>query len=173
MTAIAGGLAIPLLLIPLMGAADSEPDPEDAHGVFTGEMKSVFYVVDVEVAAPFYRDVLGFEFQGFAERDGNPYYAEMVADRVKFALHEPMSQRQEAKVGQQRLYFRVKDLEAHRTGVVARGGEAGDIKVTEWMDMFLVRDPDGNEIIFAFTDLERHSINPWNTDPPKTREAGN
>ena len=71
----------------------------------------MLYVVDVEAAAPFYRDVLGFEFQGFAERDGESYYAEMVADRVKFALHEPMSPRQEAKIGQQRVYFRVNDLE--------------------------------------------------------------
>jgi predicted enzyme related to lactoylglutathione lyase len=93
----------------------------------------------------------------------------MVAAKVKFALHEPMSPAQESKIGQQRLYFRIEDLAAHHSRVLAWGGDAGEIKKTDWMDMFLIRDPDGNEIIFAFTDPDRHAIYPWNTDVPAAK----
>lgn len=149
-------------------------DPRDAHGTFTGDIKAVLYVSDVEKSAPFYRDVLGFDFLGFANSKGQPYYAEMAAARVKFGLHEPTSSSQEAKVGQQRLYFRVRDLRAHRARVLARGGEPGEIKVTSWMDMFTVRDPDGNEVVFAVTDPGRHTSNPWTVDDPaeETHETG-
>ena len=139
-------------------------DPKTAHGVFTGEIKPVVYVTDVEKSAPFYRDVLGFAFEGFANLDDQPYYAEMAAGRTKFGLHEPTSAGQEEKVGRQRLYFRVRDLSAHRSRVAAWGGEPGEIKKTSWMDMFIVRDPDGNEIVFAVTDPSRHSSNPWSID---------
>jgi predicted enzyme related to lactoylglutathione lyase len=147
-------------LLPV-GAGETKPDEWDAHGAFTGEVKPVVYVRDVEKRAPFYRDVLGFELQGFAEADGRPYYAEMLAGGLKFGLHNPMDEAQRARVGRLRLYFRVKDLRLHRSRVAARGGKPGEIKVTDWMDLFIVRDPDGNEIVFAFTDPERHSIDPW------------
>lgn len=136
-------------------------DPRDAHGRFTGEIKPVLYVSDVEKSAPFYRDVLGFEFEGFADSHGQPYYAEMAAAGVKFGLHEPTSSAQRDKVGKQRLYFRVEDLRAHHARVRARGGEPGKIIETAWMDLFIVRDPDGNEIAFAVTDPGRHTSNPW------------
>lgn len=145
----------------------AESHRED-HGTFTGEIKSVLYVKDVEKSAPFYRDVLGFGFLGFANSKGHPYYAEMAAAGVKFGLHEPTSTAQESKVGQQRLYFRIEDLQAHRQRILAWGGTPGDIKTTDWMDMFIVRDPDGNEIVFAVTDPERHSSNPWRTEAPDT-----
>jgi predicted enzyme related to lactoylglutathione lyase len=133
-----------------------------SHGVFTGELKSVLYVADVERSAAFFRDVLGFDFDGFAKRaDGRPYYAEMLADDTKFGLHEPTSPGQESRIGEQRLYFRVRDLAAHRARVAARGGKPGKIKQTDWMDMFVVADPDGHEIVFAFTDPASHSIDPW------------
>jgi predicted enzyme related to lactoylglutathione lyase len=133
----------------------------NSHGVFTGEQKSVLYVADVEKSAEFFEKVLGFGFDGFAERDGRPYYAEMLAGGTKFGLHEPTSPGQESRIGEQRLYFRIRDLSAHRVRVAARGGEPGAIKKTDWMDMFVVRDPDGHEIVFAFTDAEEHSIDPW------------
>lgn len=157
-----------LLFLPLACAAsgDRPGDPRDVHGGFTGEMKSVLYVTDVVKSVPFYRDVLGFDFQGFAGEEADPYYAEMSAAGVKFCLHEPMSAGQETNIGRLRLYFRVKDVQAHRSRVLARGGDAGEIMTTDWMDMFLVCDPDGNEIIFALTDPERHSIYPWNIGEP-------
>jgi predicted enzyme related to lactoylglutathione lyase len=152
------------LSLALAVSGRAEDDARQAHGIFTGEVKPVLYVTDVEKSAPFYRDVLGFEFQGYANSKGEPYYAEMVAGAQKFGLHEPTSADQESRVGKERLYFRVKDLERHRARVVAWGGEAGEIKKTAWMDMFIVRDPDGNEIVFAVTDPSRHTSNPWKAD---------
>ena len=134
----------------------------NSHGVFTGELKPLLYVADVEKSAEFFEDVLGFGFEGFAERaDGRPYYAEMFAGGRKFGLHEPTSPGQKSRVGEQRLYFRVRDLAAHRSRVAARGGEPGLIKETDWMDMFIVRDHDGHEIVFAATDPIKHTIDPW------------
>jgi predicted enzyme related to lactoylglutathione lyase len=150
-------------LLAMHASEREEGDMREAHGVFTGDVKAVLYVTNVEESMPFYRDLLGFAFQGFANLDGNPYYAEMVAGHTKFGLHEPTSKGQEAKIGQLRLYFRVIDLHAHRSRVLAWGGGPGEIKSTGWMDMFVVRDPDGNEIVFATTDPERHSSNPWST----------
>jgi predicted enzyme related to lactoylglutathione lyase len=163
MRAFSGILVFSALLLALGLKGETQKDLRNAHGIFTGDIKPVLYVTDVEQAAPFYRDVLGFDFQGYAKMNGQPYYAEMAAAEVKFGLHKPTIPVQESKVGQQRLYFRIENLPAHRSRVLAWGREAGEIKTTDWMDMFLVRDPDGNEIVFAVTHPERHTINPWNT----------
>ena len=160
------------LLLMLGVSSQAQDDPRKAHGIFTGEIKPVLYVSDVEKSAPFYRDVLGFDFQGYSNLDGHPYYAEMAASGLKFGLHEPTSSVQEPKIGHQRLYFRIKDLRAHRSRVLAWAGEPGEIKATAWMDMFIVRDPDGNEIVFAVTDPKRHSSNPWNTESTAARTQG-
>lgn len=154
-------LVFAILLLAAESTGQVTNNSREAHGVFTGEIKAVFYVVDVEKSTPFYRDVLGFDFQEFANLDGHPYYAEMLAAGVKFGLHEAVSDGQEPKIGQQRLYFRVEDLSAHRSRVLAWGGKPTEIVKTDWMDMFMVRDPDGNEIIFAVTDLTKHPIDPW------------
>jgi len=132
-----------------------------ADDMFTGQVKPVLYVSDVETAAPFYRDVLGFAFLGYSELEGEPYYAEMAAGPLKFGLHEPTSAEQVPRIGQQRLYFRVTDLARQRERVLAAGGTAGDVIETDWMDMFIVRDADGHEIVFAVTDPSRHSVDPW------------
>lgn len=136
-------------------------DSRTAHGGFTGEVKPVLYVADVEKSAPFFRDVLGFELLDFAGSDDDPYYAELAAGEQKIGLHEPTAPSQETRVGQQRIYFRIEDLARHRARVVAWGAEPGAVVETAWMDYFIVRDPDGNEIVFAVTDPERHSIDPW------------
>jgi len=150
-----------ILSVTLAGPVQAQDDPREAHGSFTGDIKPVLYVTNVEKSMPFYRDVLGFDFEGFADLDGGPYYAEMVAGGRKFGLHEPTSTGQDSMVGRERLYFRVGDLDVHRSRVLARGGNPGEIRKTGWMDMFIVHDPDGNEIVFAVTDVERHSGNPW------------
>jgi predicted enzyme related to lactoylglutathione lyase len=129
--------------------------------MFTGEVKPVLYVTDVEVAAPFYRDVLGFEFLGFSNANGEPYYAEMTAGPLKFGLHEAMNPEQEPRIGQQRLYFRVTDLPGHLARIAEAGGAPGDMIETDWMDMFIVRDADGHEIVFAYSDPSEHPIDPW------------
>jgi predicted enzyme related to lactoylglutathione lyase len=163
-------MLLSIALLPAVAASgETQSDPRNAHGIFTGEIKAVIYVTDVEKGAPYYRDVFGFAFDGFANLDGEPYYAEMVAGEVKFALHEPTSPGQEAKIGQQRLYFRVRNLDDQYMRVAAWAGDPGEIKRRDWMDMFIVRDPDGNEIVFAVTDPERHGINPWNTEEPAER----
>lgn len=155
---IAASLALAGFVIP------AEMSGYSPHGGFTGEVKPVIYVADVERSAPFYRDVLGFELDGFAGDEADPYYAEMLAARLKFGLHEPTMSGDEERVGRQRLYFRVRDLEAHRRYVEARGADVGEIVRRSWMDFFSVRDFDDNEIVFAVTDAERHASQPWSRD---------
>lgn len=140
--------------------------------VFTGEVKPVLYVEDVEAAVPFYRDVLGFGFLGFSELEGAPYYAEMTAGPLKFGLHEPLDPEQEERVGRQRLYFRVRDVDAQRAAVTRRGGEPSEMVRTAWMDFFIVRDADGHEIVFAVTDPARHDMDPWRVEPGGARAPG-
>lgn len=131
------------------------------HGGFTGDVKPVLYVSDVRRAAPFYTDVLGFDLDGFAGDEADPYYAEMLAGRLKFGLHEPTMDGDEERVGRQRLYFRVRDLETHRQRVQAEGGSPSEIYRRSWMDYFTVRDPDGNVVAFAATVPDRHTSQPW------------
>lgn len=134
----------------------------DSHGGFTGDIKSVLYVNDVEASARFFDEVLGFEFLGLTNlAGGEPYYAEFAAGGRKFGLHEPINEEQEERVGQQRIYFRVRDLDAHRARLEARDVAVGETVKTDWMDFFIVRDADGHEIVFAFTDPELHGTNPW------------
>ncbi len=133
----------------------------DPHGQFTGNIKPIIYVSDVEKSAPFYRDVLGFELDGFAGDEADPYYAEMLAGPTKFGLHEPTMSGDELRVGRQRLYFRVHDLEAHSRYVEANGINVPEIYRRDWMDYFIVKDLDGNTVVFAVTDSERHTSEPW------------
>jgi catechol 2,3-dioxygenase-like lactoylglutathione lyase family enzyme len=141
----------------LAGAANGD----DPHGQFTGNIKSIIYVSNVEESAPFYRDVLGFKLDGFAGDEADPYYAEMLAGPTKFGLHEPTMSGDELRVGRQRLYFRVHDLEAHSRYVEANGINVPEIYRRDWMDYFIVKDLDGNTVVFAVTDSERHTSEPW------------
>ena len=135
------GIAIVLVTLGAFDAVGAaQQDARGAHGGFTGEVKPVLYVTDAEASMPFFRDVLGFDFLGYSNIDGAPYYAELAAGPVKFGIHEPINAEQEERVGQQRLYFRVEDLTAHRSRVAAWGGEPGEVVETDWMDFFIVRD---------------------------------
>lgn len=146
------------------GEIETDPAAENA-GVhparFLGQVKPVLYVADVRTAAAFYRDVLGFQFLGFAGKEDAPYYAEMAAGDQKFGLHEPQNDRDRERVGKQKLYFRVNHVEPHRAWVISKGTDASEIKHTDWMDMFTVRDTDGHDIVFAETDPAVHKTNPW------------
>ena len=134
----------------------------DSHGGFTGDIKSVLYVSDVEASAQFFDEVLGFEFLGLTNlAGGQPYYAELAANGRKFGLHEPVNAEQEGRIGRQRIYFRVRDLDAHRARLQARDVAVGETVETDWMDFFIVRDADGHEIVIAVTDPERHGTDPW------------
>ena len=142
-----------------------EANVDDPHGHFTGAIKPIIYVSNVEKSAPFYRDVLGFVLDGFAGDESDPYYAEMLAGPTKFGLHEPTMSGDKLRIGQQRLYFRVRDLSAHRRYVETHGVEVKAIFQRSWMDYFLVKDLDGNIVVFAVTDLERHTSEPWTNEP--------
>jgi len=159
-------------LVAWLGQPADEPgEDKDAHGVFTGDVKLVFYVQDVRQAATFYTDALGFTFHHYYDdksgdsvktwtRSAPPIYAEMSYAGRRFGLHTPTSDADRKSVGAAKIYFRVKDLEAHHRRTAARGANPGEIKRRSWMNMFQVVDPDGNRIYFAFTDDKVHG-NPW------------
>lgn len=130
-------------------------------GEFLGEVKPVLYVADLPRSVAFFRDALGFEFLNYSGEEGDPYYAEMAAGPTKFGLHRPRNERERARVGRQRLYFRVRDVEAQSRHVAACDGKPDPIIKRAWMTMFSVTDPDGHEITFAETDPKVHTIDPW------------
>lgn len=138
----------------------TEAGARSEHGELTGEIKPVLYVRDVETSAAFFRDRLGFSFLGYTDLEDGPYYAEMAAAGQKFGLHEPTRPIDHQRIGRQRLYFRVRDLAAHRRRIEAWGVEVQGSQETAWMDFFVVLDPDGHEIVFASTG-PRHTIDPW------------
>jgi hypothetical protein len=78
----------------------------------------------------------------------------------RFGIHSPTSEADERSVGAAKVYFRVKNLDAHHRRATAWEAQPSDIKKRSWMDMFHVVDPDGNRIFFAFTDDNVHG-NPW------------
>jgi catechol 2,3-dioxygenase-like lactoylglutathione lyase family enzyme len=130
-------------------------------GEFLGEVKPVLYVADLARSVAFFRDTLGLEFLNYSGKEGDPFYAEMAAGPTKFGLHRPLNERQQARVGRQRLYFRVRDVKAQRDHVAACDGKPEPIVEVAWMTMFSVTDPDGHEITFAETDPKVHTIDPW------------
>ncbi len=166
--------AVVLGAVTLAGvSAGSSPEvpAKNAHGVFTGEVKIVFYVQDVRKAVEFYTEALGFKFHHYFDhvgggsvptwtRDVPPIYAEMSYVGKRFGLHSPTSDADRKSVGAAKVYFRVKDLDAHHLRTEARGAKPSEIKRRSWMDIFHVVDPDGNGIYFAFTDDSVHG-NPW------------
>jgi len=144
----------------------------DGHGNFTGQVKLVVYVTDVRKSAEFYRDALGFRLLYFYDyvanqpvpawdREEPAIYAEMAAGDQKFGLHLPQSEEDRRRLGGLKVYFRIRDLDAHRRRVIARSVDASEIVETPWMRWFSVDDADGNEIVFGETDPAVHTIDPW------------
>ena len=141
------------------------------HGGFTGEVKLVFYVRDVPKTAEFYRNALGFAFHHYHDyatgesvkvwtKEDPPIYAEMSFAGRRFGLHLPRSAADEAAVGGMKVYFRMKNLDAHHQRVSAWGGKPSPVRDKPWMRMFQVTDPDGHRIYFAYTEDAVHG-NPW------------
>jgi len=168
--AATASIACALLPVMLQGFADN-PTGKDSHGQFTGEVKVVFYVSDVRKAVEFYTDALGFKFDHYFDhvgggsvvtwtRDVPPIYAEMSYAGRRFGLHAPTSDADRKSVGAAKIYFRVKDLDAHHHRAEAWAAKPSPIKKQSWMDMFSVTDADGNRIFFAYTDDNVHG-NPW------------
>jgi len=144
---------------------------KEDHGVFTGDVKLVLYVRDVKRSVEFYRDSLGFTFHHYHNYTTGkrvkewscsepPIYAEMSFAGRRFGLHLPMIAKDEKCVGAAKVYFRVKDLEAHHRRIKAWGAEPSPIQEKPWMRMFNVTDPAGHQIYFAFTEDAVHG-NPW------------
>lgn len=68
-------MAVILGLVGLLSAVSAmgdAADPKTNHGRFTGEVKPVLYVKQVDESAKFFRDVLGFEVVSFAGREESP-----------------------------------------------------------------------------------------------------
>ena len=167
-------VVVTLLIVGLVAVvARSVPavDAKSSHGGFTGDVKLVFYVQDVRQAVAFYTDALGFRFHHFYDgktggsvsnwtRDTPPIYAEMSFAGRRFGIHSPTSKADQKSIGGAKIYFRVKDLNAHHLRTTEWGANPSDIKRPSWMDMFHVVDSDGNRVYFAFTDDKVHG-NPW------------
>ena len=163
--------AIAISITAAIAAKGPSDDARRSHGVFTGDLKIVLYVTDIQRAVEYYRDALGFTFHhyhdyiaGKSVRDwvgeNPPEYAEMSFAGRRFGIHLPKSERDKRAVGTAKVYFRVNDLDAHHRRVVAWGASPGPIKKRSWMDMFHVLDADGNVIYFAYSNDEVHG-NPW------------
>lgn len=168
-------LLFPVILLvwagPLPAQTLERENKQDAI-IFSGEIKPVIYVRDVLKSQKFYTNVLGFGFESFHDyktgeslvewtADYPPIYAEIFVDEQKMGLHLPQNEKDEARIGGVKLYVRVGDVNLAFEKISAQYDDIGAIRETDWMDFFVIADPDGNEIILAETDPERHSINPW------------
>lgn len=170
-TKIVAAFLVGMGLCALTARSSTKSPARDDHGVFTGDVKVVFYVQNVRRAVEFYTGALGFTFHHYYDHisggsvetwthEEAPIYAEMSFAGRRFGLHAPTSEADRKSVGAAKIYFRVKDLEAHHRRTSARGAHPSEIQHLSWMDMFRVVDADGNRIYFAFTDDKIHG-NPW------------
>lgn len=110
-------------------------------------------VADLARSVAFYRDVLGFE----VKLEGGEAEAILGPARVRlgkrgytasdWALENPRPS------GSGVLFFQAGDVAATRAAVVARGGSPSEIERVNWikMQLFEVRDPDGNVLWFGQT----------------------
>ncbi len=156
----------------MSGPSDGQPaEARQLHGQLTGDIKLVFYVSDVRKSVAFFTGALGLKFHHFYDHisgdsvkewphEQPPIYAEMSAGGRRFGLHLPQNDWDRRAVGTMKVYFRVQDLEAHHKRALAWGAEVGKIKRKPWMDMFMVSDPNGHRIYFAYTEEKTHG-NPW------------
>jgi len=96
-------------------------------------------VADVDRSAAFYRDVLGFEVKQHA----GGVEAVLGPARIRFDREGP---RKPAVV-----FLQSEDVAAMHSAVRARGGSPSEIERVNWikMQMFEVRDPDGNVLWFG------------------------
>ena len=168
-------LLFPVILFVWAGSLSAQtPEREDRQSaiIFSGEIKPVIYVKDVLASQKFYTNVLGFGFESFHDyKTGEslaewtaqypPIYAEIFINEQKLGLHLPQNEKDEARIGGVKLYVRVEDVRLAFEKISAQYNNVSEIKETDWMDFFAITDPDGNEIILAETNPERHSIYPW------------
>jgi uncharacterized glyoxalase superfamily protein PhnB len=125
-----------------------------------GKLLPMLYVRDVPRSVAFYRDVLGFEFQGWWDEENETYvpeptpgaapdFAELRAGDLVLHLHVAVTDR-EIDTGASILHLRVKDADAYHEQVSARGGRFDPPCNQVWgWRQFYVRDPDGHRWSFS------------------------
>lgn len=94
-------------------------------------------VTDTARSTMFYRDVLGFEVR---ERSG-AIVAVCGPTRIEFAANDHSSI----------LFFETNDVRSLHAAIRSRGGVPSELQKVNWikMEMFEVRDPDGNTLWFG------------------------
>ena len=125
-----------------------------------GKLLPMLYVRDVPRSVAFYRDVMGFDFQGWWDEASKAYvsepparhardFAELCAGDLVLHLHVAETERDTAAAASI-LHVKVRDADAYYEQVTARGGrfDAPRDQVWGWRQ-FYVRDFDGHRWSFS------------------------
>jgi len=116
------------------------------HPAIVAPLSRQVAVADVPRAVAFYRDVLGFEALGSGMMVSGPARIELVVGPTAYDSRGAPRPR-----GAAVLFLLTADVAAMREAVAARGGDPTDVEKVNWikMNVFQVRDPDGNTLWFA------------------------
>ncbi len=130
-------------------ALKAHVDGSRAKKIASPVMRSVA-VADISRSVTFYRDVLGFDIRVHA--DGAD--AVLGPARIHLGPEAPSPTGHSAQVrraGSTVLFLQTEDVAAMHSAVQARGGSPSEIERVNWikMQMFEVRDPDGNVLWFG------------------------
>jgi len=124
-----------------------------------GKLLPLLYVKDVEQSIIFYKDKLGFEFNGWWDNDKmgyvpdwppakKPDFAEFRAGDLIVHLHVDM-EGESSKTGSSILHLEVADVDQYHKDVVSRGLSAEAPQDMPWgWRQFYVTDPDGHRWSF-------------------------
>jgi uncharacterized glyoxalase superfamily protein PhnB len=116
-------------------------------------MQVTLGVGDVERSVRFYRDVLGFKFQGFWDPvsrtaaqewtgPGKPEYGEVRVGEARIGLRPGSAERPSS--GQVEMAIHVDDAKQHHRRIKSAGASPTDLADQPWgAVMFSVKDPDG------------------------------
>lgn len=132
-----------------------------------GDFDAMLYVTDVRRSVEFYRDVLGFSFDGWWSEEaadyvesfedaGSPGYAQLSAGEQRIALHAAKG---DAVLGGGAVYhLKVEDVDAFRESARAAGGEPSEPRDMPWgWRMTFLSDPDGHAWgFFSLLDEDVH-----------------
>jgi uncharacterized glyoxalase superfamily protein PhnB len=132
-----------------------------ARGI-TGPTARYVAVADTGRSIAFYRDVLAFD----VKEDARGAEAILGPARIRFG--------QEGSPGTGVLFFQTDDVAATRSAIRARGGAPSEIEKVNWikMQMFEIRDPDGNVLWFGQTyHKEQGSPSRLESQPHGLRQA--
>jgi uncharacterized glyoxalase superfamily protein PhnB len=133
---------------------------EEEKPVLEGRLLPMLYVRDVPRSVAFYRDVLGFDFQGWWDEASKAYvpepppghagdFAELCAGDLVLHLHVAGADR-ELDATASILHVKVKSADAYYEQVTAHGGRFDPPRDQVWgWRQFYVRDPDGHRWSFS------------------------